>query len=260
MTEETRSLPIAVFGDWHRHLGMGLAAIRAAADAGVTTLIHVGDFGVDWPGAERGRYEKRLNALLLERGMTLLVSPGNHDNLSSINLLEVQEDGLISWRSNIKVLPKGGRTVIDGLRVGGLGGAFSVDKARRREGRDWWANEEPTVAQAERLIAGGDLDVLITHDVPAGVPMKPGLDLSPEIVAQADRTRILLRETVDRLYPRHVFCGHWHQRVISEIEHPDGRVTRVDVLASEQSKAGNGVLVYPGEPPLRIEPLLIRGI
>lgn len=261
MSDETGSAPWAVFGDWHGHLGMGLAAIRSASDQGVSTLIHVGDFGLDWPGAERGRYEKRLNALLLERGMTLLISPGNHDNLTSINRLEVQDDGLITWRSNIKVLPKGGRTVINGLRVGGLGGAFSVDRSWRREGRDLWAGEEePTVAQAEQLIAGGELDVLITHDVPAGVPMKPGLNLTPEIIAQADRTRILLRETVDRLVPHHVFCGHWHQRVISEVEHPDGRVTRVDVLASEQSKAGNGVLVYPGEPPLRIEPLLIRGI
>jgi hypothetical protein len=260
MSAEIGSAPWAVFGDWHGHLGIGLAAIRSASDQGVSTLLHVGDFGLDWPGAERGRYEKKLNSLLLERGAVLIVSPGNHDHLSAINLLDVQEDGLISWRSNIKVLPKGGRTVISGLRVGGLGGALSVDKARRREGRDWWANEEPTVAQAERLIAGGDLDVLITHDVPAGVPMKPGLDLSPEIVAHADRTRVLLRETVDRLVPHHVFCGHWHQRLISEIEHPDGRVTRVDVLASEQAKAGNGVLVYPGEPPLRIESLFIRGI
>jgi hypothetical protein len=241
---------------------MGLAAIRSASDVGVTTMIHVGDFGLDWPaGAERGRYEKRLNALLLERGAKLIISPGNHDCLTEVNRREVQEDGLILWRSNIMVLPKGGRTVINGLRVGGLGGAYSVDRAWRREGRDLWADdEEPTAEQAEQLIDGGDLDVLITHDVPAGVPMRPGLDVSPEIVAHADRTRILLRETVDRLVPRHVFSGHWHQRVVAEISHPDGRVTRVDVLASEQSKTGNGIVVHPGEPPLRIEPLIIRGI
>ncbi|HEY8701125.1 MAG TPA: hypothetical protein VIM08_09240 [Arthrobacter sp.] len=258
MSDKIGSAPWAVFGDWHGHLGMGLAAIRPASDQGVSTLIHVCDFGLDWPGAERGRYEKKLNTLLLEREAVLIVSPGNHDHIAVVNLLDVQEDGLISWRSNIKVLPKGGRTVVGGLRVGGLGGAFSVDRTWRREGKDLWADEEePTAEQAERLIAGGDLDVLITHDVPAGVQMKAGLDLPPEIIAQADRTRIRLRESVDRLVPHHAFCGHWHQRVISEIAHPDGHVTRVDVLASEQSKAGNGVLVYPGQPPLRIEPLII---
>jgi hypothetical protein len=90
--------------------------------------------------------------------------------------------------------------------------------------------------------------------------VKSGLDLPAKIVAQANRTRILLRETVDRTFPHHVFAGHWHQRLIFPIRHPNGRVTRVDVLASEQSKMGNGVLVYPGEPPLRIEPLIVRGI
>jgi hypothetical protein len=44
---------------------------------GVSTLIHVGDFGFDRPGAERGRYEKKLNTLLLERGAVLVVSPGD---------------------------------------------------------------------------------------------------------------------------------------------------------------------------------------
>ena len=65
---------MAVFGEWHG-LGMGLAAIRSASDQGVSTLIHVGDFGLDWPGAERGRYEKKLNTLLLERAAVLIASP-----------------------------------------------------------------------------------------------------------------------------------------------------------------------------------------
>lgn len=33
-----------------------------------------------------------------------------------------------------------------------------------------------------------------------------------------------------------------------------GRVTRVDVLDMENSRAVNGVLVLPGTPPLRVEP------
>lgn len=86
------------------------------------TVIHVGDFALDWPGTKRGRYEQRLNRALVEHGITLIVSPGNHDNLTNINKLEVQDDGLITWRSNIRILPKGGRTTVEGLRVGGLGG------------------------------------------------------------------------------------------------------------------------------------------
>lgn len=33
----------------------------------------------------------------------------------------------------------------------------------------------------------------------------------------------------------------------------------MDVLNMEHSKNGNGVLVWPGSPPLRLEPLHISG-
>jgi hypothetical protein len=46
--------PIAVFGDWHGDSGWALTAIRSAAREGARTAIHVGDFGLDWPGAKRG--------------------------------------------------------------------------------------------------------------------------------------------------------------------------------------------------------------
>lgn len=253
-------LPVlGVVGDWHGDLGWSIKAVKSAARDGVSTLIHVGDVGLDWPGAKRGRYEQRLNSALAERGVELVASPGNHDCLSNIDKLDVQDDGLIIWRSHIKILPKGGRTIIEGLRVGGLGGALSVDKKWRVEGKTWWADEEPTVEQAEKLMAGGDLDILVCHDVPMGVPVRGSFDLPADLVEYADRTRVLLRKVVDRTGVPNVFAGHWHQRVVHQIAHPDGRSTRVDVLNMEGSHAGNGVLAWPGTTPLRIEPLLIHG-
>lgn len=258
MSEVLASSPMAVMGDWHGDQGFALDAIRSAAREGASVIVHVGDFGLDFPGAKRGRYEQRLNKALVDLGVELVVSPGNHDCLTNINELDVQEDGLITWRSHIKVLPKGGRTSIAGLRVGGLGGAYSIDQAWRREGKDWWAEEEPTLEQAEQLLAGGPVDILITHDVPAGVPVRSQLELPADVIERADRTRVLLREVVDRLTPPHIFAGHWHQRVVHEIPHLGGRISRIDVLDCENSRTGNGVLVWPGEPPLRIEPLIIK--
>jgi predicted phosphodiesterase len=259
MAEDVMGLPLAVVGDWHGQQGWGLATIRSAAREGVKHMVHVGDFGLDWPGAKRGRYENRLNKVLVEHAISLIVSIGNHDNIWTADRLPVQEDGLATFRGNIRVLPRGGRTTIQGLRIGGLGGALSVDKAWRTEGKDWWPNEEPTVEKAERLIAGGPLDILITHDAPAGVPVSGMFSLTAELIEQADRTRVLLRRVVDELAPPHVFCGHWHQRVTHSITHTDGRVTRVDVLDMENSREGNGVLIWPGKTPLHIEPLSIRG-
>jgi hypothetical protein len=190
--------------------------------------------------------------------MTLIVSGGNHDNWETLESLRVESDGLATFRSNIRVLPRGGRTQIDGLVVGALGGAFSVDYQHRTEGKDWWKNEEPTPEDAQMLIAAGPVDVLLTHDAPAGFPLTSEFDLPPEISSRADQTRVLLRNVVDSLAPAHLFCGHWHQRRIHELEHPDGRISRIDVLNKEHSREGNGVLVWPGEAPLRIEPLYIR--
>jgi hypothetical protein len=250
--------PIVVAGDWHGNQGWAIAVIQSAARAGARTILHVGDFGLDWPGPKRGRYEAKLNKYLLDLGLTLIVSGGNHDNWDTLEKLPVEADGMATFRSNIRVLPRGGRTQIEALVVGALGGAFSVDKEHRAQGKDWWNNEEPAPEDALRLIAGGPLDVLITHDVPAGVALKSELDLPPKIVAQAERTRALLREVVDSLAPPHVFCGHWHQRRIHELSHSDGRISRVDVLNKEYSHLGNAVLVWPGEAPLRIDPLFIR--
>jgi predicted phosphodiesterase len=250
---------LAVAGDWHGDLGWALKAVRSAAREGVSKLLHVGDFGLDWPGAKRGRYEARLNKSLQELGMTLIVSGGNHDNWETLESLPVESDGLATFRSNIRVLPRGGRTQIEGLVVGALGGAFSVDREHRTEGKNWWRNEEPTPEEAQMLIVAGPVDVLITHDAPAGVPLRGELELSPEIRLMAERTRLLLRTVVDALAPAHVLCGHWHQRRIHELTHEDGCVSRVDVLNKENSREGNAVLVWPGPVPLRIEPLFVRG-
>lgn len=250
--------PLAVFGDWHGDSGWALTAIRSAALEGARTAIHVGDFGLDWPGAKRGRYEAKLNRYLADLGVTLVISGGNHDNWDTLEKLPVEDDGLATVRSNIRVLPRGGRTMIEGLAIGGLGGAFSVDYEHRTVGKDWWPNEEPTREEADALMARGPLDILITHDAPKGVPLTGDFRLSPELTEKANKTRDLLQEVVDSLDVPHVFCGHWHQRRIHELSNSNGTVTRVDVLNMKNSRHGNGVLVWPGTAPLRIDPLEIR--
>lgn len=89
--------------------------------------------------------------------------------------------------------------------VGALGGAFSVDYEHRVEGKDWWANEDPTLKDAKNLMDGGPLDLLITYDAPAGVPIKGDFELRPEIAERANQTRELLRQVVDTLVVPHAF-------------------------------------------------------
>ncbi|WP_416377452.1 hypothetical protein GC088_10040 [Arthrobacter sp. JZ12] len=251
------SRPIAFFGDWHGHLGWSLGCIDAAEKAGVRTMVSVGDCALDWPGARRGRYEKRINEILAQKSMRLLISPGNHDNWDTILKLQTEGDGLARWRSRIWVLPRGGRTVCEGLMIGGLGGAFSIDSKRRTEGKDWWPDEEPTYEEAQRLIEGGPVDVLVTHDAPLSVPLKSHLKLSADLIMRANQTRTLIDDVVAKLTPAHLIAGHWHQRKIHEILHPGGEVTRVDILANEMHNLGNAILVHPSRERLKVETLKI---
>lgn len=252
---------VGIFGDWHGDMQWARLALQSAKRENITHLIHVGDFGLDWPERGRGRAEDRLNRVLVANNQYLYVSPGNHDCVVNINKLPVDDEGWITWRSNIKFLPKGSRSVIGGLVVAALGGAYSADGPEfRQEGRDWWPeDEQPTVEQAERLIAGGPVDLLVTHDAPTGVDVVPKFDLPAEIRERADRTRHLLAKVVRELQPPLLVCGHWHQRVTSTIHHPGGNISRVDVLSSEHDRGGNGIILRPGESGLQVEQLLIRG-
>lgn len=254
------TLPIAIAGDWHGDIQWARLALDSVAREGVTQIIHCGDFGLDFPGRKRGIAEDRLSRWLAANDQTLYISPGNHDCLENINKIPVGDDGLITWRSNIKIMPKGGRTVLAGLRIGHLGGGYSVDRAFRTEGRDLWASEEePTVEQAENLIAGGPVDLLICHDAPMGVAVKAKFDLPDDIKDRADRTRILLAHAVQETQPALVFCGHWHQRVTDHISTPGGRISEVHVLGMERDRDGNMVLLRRDSSGLQVEPIHIRG-
>ena len=190
--------------------------------------------------------------------MELIFIGGNHDNWTELEKLPVGSDGLAPLHSNIKYLPRPGRTTLHGLVIGGLGGAFSVDCQYRTEGKDWWVNEEPTVGHLQQLMQAGPIDVLLAHDVPSGVPLKPGLALNDELGSRANRTRELVAEAVRALQPRAVFCGHWHQRTSNHIEHDSGAITRIEVLDMDGSVLGNTVLLSHKGGVSSVEPLKVQ--
>lgn len=250
--------PVAVVGDLHGDLQWARHVIRSAHAEGVKTILQVGDLGVLWPGAMKGRWDARLNKYLDAFDVDFIFIDGNHDSHRELRDLEVHSDGLARVLPRIKYLARGGRTVVENLVVGGLGGAFSVDHPWRKPGVDWWPDIEEVASQdVEMLVAGGPVDILLTHDVPAAVPMRSKWDdLDAETIARAQVSRDLLQQAVDALKPAQVFSGHWHRRHTDVIRHPDGAETRVDVLDMNGSREGNAVLVWPGEP-LRIEPLRV---
>lgn len=257
--EEDNAGPVAVAGDWHGDLQWARQVIRVAHAAGAKTILQVGDLGVLWPGAGKGRWDAKLDRYLDGFDMELIFIDGNHDSHQDLRALTIEADGLARVRPRIKYLPRGGRTVVHGMTLGGLGGAFSVDYNWRKRGVSWWPGiEEVEPHDIARLVAGGPIDLLLTHDVPAAVPMLSDLALPDDTIARAQVSRDLLQQAVEALRPPNVFSGHWHVRKTELIWHPNGDETRVDVLDMDGSRTGNAVLVWPGDP-LRIEPIMVGG-
>ncbi len=135
------------------------------------TLIICGDFGYLFNG---GPKEELALRELSFRPYTIAFVDGNHENY---NLLANYP--AIAWRGgmarrirrNVYHLMRGQVFEMEGHTIFTLGGGFSIDRARRYEGVDWWpaempAPEEYETARRSLLRCDYDVDYVITHAAP----------------------------------------------------------------------------------------------
>ena len=97
-----------------------------------------------------------------------------------------------------------------------MGGAFSVDWRYRTPGRNWWPDETIDEADVDRL-GGAPLDVLVTHDAPAGIDLPTSWRLPPTDEARCLAQRELVRRALDATSPTLAVHGHWHHRHTTEL-------------------------------------------
>ncbi|WP_460993936.1 metallophosphoesterase [Sinomonas soli] len=248
---------MAISGDWHGNFGIARATVRVVAQLGIETMFHVGDLGVLWHGPGKGKFDRRLERELGIAGIRFYFVDGNHDAHTELRELPLQADGTRRLSDHVSYVSRGLVLELGGVRFGGLGGAYSVDRAFRTEGKNLWAElEEPTAEEAELLISRGPIDVLICHDVPAGVQgLRSDLYLPREIDEASRRTRDLLQRVLAAMKPPVAFSGHWHQRHTEVLEWPDGSTT-VHVLPHETHWGSNTVIVtFQDDGEISVEPL-----
>ncbi|GAA4032579.1 hypothetical protein GCM10023063_14820 [Arthrobacter methylotrophus] len=220
---------ILIAGDWHGRTSWMVMVLRKAARSGHRTVIHVGDLAVLWPAAnDKDKFTKALARRLEEHGLTLIFIDGNHDVHPKLRALPVNEEGFGVITDRLLYAPRGHRWQLGGVRFGALGGAYSVDRRTRKLNSSWWIGEETSEADVLRL-GHGSLDVLITHEVPAGIDVVPQIfgELPEFIEREAYANRLLVRDAVRNTEPKLVFSGHWHQRRTGLMPNMD---TRVHVL------------------------------
>lgn len=216
------SMKVGVAGDWHGASRWAVETLDLYADAGVTTVFHVGDFGI-WPGEHGRRYLQAVTATLRENGQHLYATPGNHEDYDQIGAVPVtvrDEYGPIQWiTERVALLPRGHRFTVGGRRAVSLGGAPSIDRERRIPRISWWPQEALTREQVDTVVAGGHADLMFTHDSPdiplatravADIVTTPYLGASSATMEWVTQGRRLMTEAVLAVQPLLLFHGHYH--------------------------------------------------
>lgn len=213
MTEPTNVL---MAGDWHGNASWSYGVIRQLPellpDEHPRIVVHCGDFGF-WPGPAGERYLRKLDRLLERSGAVLWFVDGNHDWHPGLEKLPRTREGLGWAGDRIFHLPRGHRWTWHGRTWLALGGAVSLDRVIRTEGKDWWPEEDITVDQAAAVSQAGPADVMVTHECPAGVHHEfgpPPAWWDPADMDRSDANRARLRSVVDSARPTHLIHGHLH--------------------------------------------------
>lgn len=224
-TKEQWEAPIAFVGDWHQGYKYGVQVLGQLADTyGVKLAFHTGDF----LGFGKGIpvFLRYIETACANNGITLYFVDGNHEDFEYIDALDeaIGSEGVTEFSPHIYHLQRGARWVAGGLNFLALGGATSLDKGYRTEGFDWFPQEALTYAEADQVIAGGQTDVLISHDCPHIVPI-PGLrdDIwDPAALQVAKGHRKIMTEVAQNVNPTHIFHGHFHERYSAEAKLDSG--------------------------------------
>ena len=121
--------------------------LRKAAE-GSLPVIQIGDFGFGFGGD----FDREAEAFLAEADGHVRFIRGNHDNPAVCRSMPgFIEDGTVE-----------GDTMF-------IGGAWSIDWQRRTKDVDWWADEEVSQEEFDRLLGvyrEAKPDVMVTHDGP----------------------------------------------------------------------------------------------
>lgn len=127
-----------------------------------------------------------------------------------------------------------------------LGGAASVDREAREEGLTGWPAEAVTDALVEAAIDGGPADLMLTHESPAGTPVRAVREhlrknphrLTKTALEASAASRAQVSKVWDAVHPELLVHGHMHAPGGGMTE--DGR--RVASLGKDTQEGSLGLL------------------
>jgi hypothetical protein len=179
-------------------------------------VIVCGDFGFVWAleGTREYLAEKRVLDVLEKKPYTILFCDGNHENFARLNSFPTKKwnGGKVHRiRKNILHLMRGQVYEIDGKKFFTMGGAYSRDRAMRRENVSFWKAELPCTSEYNEALKNleandFDVDYIITHTAPSDIIISMGKSGD---VHDWELTSFLGRIAYEASFKKWFF-GHWH--------------------------------------------------
>ena len=147
-------------------------------------IIVTGDFGY-WDKSQDKIYNK-----MEKLPFTILFVDGNHENFNLLNELPIKKwnTGYVHYiRKNIIHLMRGHIYTIENKTFFTFGGAHSIDKMYRIEGKSWWKEELPNdweiqIALDNLELINNKVDYIITHDCSKTILHKINIHFKSNIV------------------------------------------------------------------------------
>lgn len=259
---------VGVIGDTHGDTLWTMDAIKALHSKGVRVILHVGDFGF-WPGKSGARYVRKVNKVLTDLDMIMLITLGNHEDYSQTGKA-VQVEGMpvgfthLAHVPRLIILSRPTRWGMGERSFLSVGGANSIDYQGRTLGKDYWLEEQITDEDVDNARVGGYADVMVTHDTATGV-MGDVTDSADEWTDEgykyAQRSSDQVKRIMDEVQPRVNLFGHYHMWMNRDVTLRVpfvGEYTVRAVCMDMQWRAGNtGVFDLDS---LTVEPIKVNGV
>lgn len=204
-----------VAGDTHGSVRSVKQKIDFAVKNNVNKILVVGDWG-HWPGLGGIEFLDECQAYAAEKGVAIYVLGGNHEwwpdwleRMKSPYSVK-DENGFVYVRRNILYAPKVLFWKWGGKRMGIAAGAVSIDKQWRKEGVDWWPEEEFDEDSLNSVLKynGPKIDYFFTHDCSDHTSGQH--NWMPHEKSQQNRGRI--DRALVHLKPDFHFHGHMHNK------------------------------------------------
>jgi hypothetical protein len=221
------SRPIYIVGDIHGQFA-NLRLNILNYDIKDCYMFCVGDLGIGFQHPAKGELSqcRKLNTFLSGRNINFYSIRGNHDDPKYFNGPSHIE------LSNFKLLADYYTETFNGEKFLFVGGAVSVDRIHRKEGRSYWFGEK--FAYKQELV--DKCDVLITHSAPSwnGPNDKTGIEswcyydktLYDECLKERFDHDSLLRQCA----PKKHYCGHFHISSTAENHGCISRILNIDEI------------------------------